>query len=667
MNTPPDPQRLIAAHHAAASFYRARLPDAANALAYLHSRGIVATVVRNAPWTIGYAPRGWTALRDHLRRAGFTDRELLAAGLATTTRTGGIVDVFRDRVMFPIRDTAGNMVAFTGRDLSGRAGVPKYRNTTTTAIYHKKRLLYGLGEQLGAHRPDRPTVLLVEGPADVLAVARLRRSPTGTAPPGPLVAVAPCGTALTAEQVALLAGVVEPGTPVVVAFDADPAGRDAADAAYRLLRAWPGPVEAIALPPGRDPAAVVAAGPAHAAATFAHARIPLVDLVVAHTLARFRLDEVPGRLGAVHAVAPVLADIAATDLARAARLSADLAARLDLNPLTVFEAIFPPDTPRTTDPPEPGEEDHRHQPPAAADRPAAGAGAGGGDAIPLGGAGFPDPDTVAHHYARSCPATAAAATWVQHDPATGHSAWVIAEGLTATIADREATRLAAEIAGRVALLVGAEQAIAIARAAVNAHATQPGADARANASIAILTSFDGQQPRPGPGRFTLAWAGAIRAWAATGRWFAPLTTEPTTRAPTTPSSIPVATRTTPARASVRGGPIAVNRIDLPVTQILLAGRALATASPDQLQAAVQGRRPAAALGQVRRLGGPATLAITVRPRPDLARRNAAAVLARQDQPAAAVPAPRSPAQLREALPAAASTPQGRLASAPRAR
>jgi DNA primase catalytic core len=342
-----DPRRLLAAHAAATGFYRAHLPGHLPALAYLHSRGVSAVTAHCPPWTVGYAPAGWTELRDALHVKGFTDRELFAAGLVTTARTGGVIDAFHDRVMFPVRAPAGQVVGFTGRDLSGRPDVPKYRNTVTTAIYRKKRLLYGLAEQLGpAERPlaERPVderlpgaVLLVEGPTDVLAVACLHH----WLPAASYVAVSPCGTALTAEQVALLRGTVGPGTPLVVAFDADAAGEGAADRAYQLLRDWPGAVDALRLPAGTDPASLVARYRHAAVPMLEHARGPLVEVVIEHRLNRFRLDEPEGRVNALRAAAPLVAEVAQRDTRQAAVLSAHLAARLHLNPLTVFEAVYP--------------------------------------------------------------------------------------------------------------------------------------------------------------------------------------------------------------------------------------------------------------------------------------------------------------------------------------
>lgn len=659
----PDPQRLIAAHAAANEFYRSRILADPRALAYLRSRGIVAATAHTPPWTLGYAPRGWTHLRDHLRHAGYADEELLAAGLVTTAGNGNLIDVFRNRITFPIRNPDGHIVAFTGRDLSGRANTPKYRNTTTTAIYSKKHTLYGLAEQLGGDTQPA-AVMLVEGPADVVAVARLRQSLGAEEYRKPYVAVAPCGTALTAEQIALLADAVPPGTPLVVAFDPDTAGRAAADKSYELLRDWPGPVDGIALPSGADPAELVAQGRASAVAALEQARRPLADLVLDHRLAPHlarlesrlaelaRLDRDPRtesfhiRLDAVHAVAPLVADIATRDIAHAARLSAQLANRLDLNPLTVFEAIYPPaEEPDGAAapfslPPE-GETN------AQRDR---------RTATPLGGAGFPDPELVGHQYARICPPAAPAAIWVQHDSTTGHTAWVVAEGVTDSPGDRAAAHLAAEVAGRAAVLVGARQAVDIARTAVNAHFAQLSAG-RGDAAITVLTSFDGDQPSLGPRRFTIAWAGDVKAYGSTGRWFALLTADHTLRGHATrrDPTVPAVAGDGALTASVRSGAVGVNRIDVPLSQIVFVGRALTRTAPGHIRRAVEWRNPANAVAQLARLGGASTAALVVRPRPDRAGHAiSAAELARQDQ--AAGSAPRVPAPLparlaRRALPA----------------
>jgi DNA primase catalytic core len=656
----PDPRRLIAAHAAANEFYRARIQAEARALIYLRSRGIVAATAHREPWTLGYAPSGWTHLRDHLREAGYADAELLAAGLVSTAGNGNLIDVFRNRVTFPIRNPDGDIVAFTGRDLSGRANTPKYKNTTTTAVYSKKHTLYGLAEQLGGDAQPA-AVMLVEGPADVLALARLRQSVGEDDYRQPYVAVAPCGTALTAEQVARLADTVPPGTPLVVAFDPDTAGRAAIEKSYELLRGWSGPVDAIALPAGTDPAALVAHGRASAVQVLEQARQPLPDLLVDQRLDRFRLDEIPGRLGALHAAAPLVADVAARDTDHAARLSAYLATRLDLNPLTVHEVVCPPpeDTddpqtagPDTADDPDPSTAAEDHTPDVEPER---------RTATPLGGAGFPDPDLVGHQYARTCPPAAPAATWVQHDPTTGHTAWVLAEGVTDSPGDRDAARLAAEVAGRAAVLVGAHTAVQIARTAVNAHFAQPGV-ARGDAAITVLTSFDGDQPVAGHRSFTVAWAGDVTAYGSTGGWFAPLTAAHTLRghARRNDPDAPGVAGDGALTASVRAGAIGVNRIDVSLNQIVLIGRALAHTGVDDIRRAVEWRNPANAIDQLARHGGAATAALVMRPRPDrVGRADNAARLARQDQTAGASRAATAPPTTRPARPALRATPARR--------
>ncbi|WP_432976772.1 toprim domain-containing protein [Dactylosporangium sp. CA-233914] len=656
-----DPARLIAAHRVANEFYRSHLLDEPRALAYLHSRGIVAASASTAPWTIGYAPAGWTILRDHLRANGFTDAELLDAGLITTARNGNHIDVFRDRVTFPIRNAQGDVVAFTGRDLSGRDGTPKYRNTTTTAIYHKSALLYGLAEQLPVN-PAPSAVLLVEGPADTVALA-------STHGDRKLLLAAPCGTALTANQVELLASTVPAQTPLVLAFDADAAGQAALDKAYRLVRRWPGPIEAIMLPTGTDPAFLVARhGAAQAAATLHDARRPLADVVLEHQLAPRlrRLDEReqeltttgrdPGlelfirRVDTVRSVAPLLADVAHVDPNHAARLSVELALRLHLEPLTVLEAVFPP-------------QDASDEAASAPDPPPR-------PAMAMGTRGYPDPSIVGHEFARACPPDAPAATWVEHDPHTGHTAWVLCEGVGVDPADRDAAHLAAEVAGRSAVLVGAYKAVEIARHAVNAAFAEPGVR-QGNASIVVVCSFDGDRPQPGAGQFTVAWAGDAGAYAtaspdhartvadtATVRnWFAAVTVDHTvtSRHPHAISGRQPASSADRARASqpggqrspaggqlltasVRGGAIGLNRLDLPPTSIVLAGRRTTAVGIERLRAAVEPRRPDVTLANLRQLAGRQTIAIVVRP--DAARQRdvmTAARLARQDLAGANVP------------------------------
>jgi DNA primase len=221
---PDDPQRLHKVATAATEFYRAQyLRRGSPAPGYLAARGLAAAGARERPWTIGYAPDHWTALTDHLRHLGYPDQDLLDVGVATRARSGDLIDVFRDRLMFPIfADTTP--IAFTARTLGEQSPTnPKYLNTRDTEIYRKGEHLYGL-EQQRTRLAAGWTPAIVEGPTDVLAVAT---SYARSGSPG-VVGVAPCGTALTERQFAAVAATEAARTTgIIAAFDADPAGRAA--------------------------------------------------------------------------------------------------------------------------------------------------------------------------------------------------------------------------------------------------------------------------------------------------------------------------------------------------------------------------------------------------------------------------------------------------------
>lgn len=315
-------ERLICAHERAAAYFAEQLhtPDGVGPRPYLERRGL-GPALASPVWSIGYAPSGWTALTDHLRSAGYTDRELLLAGLAVTTRRDTIVDRFRDRVTLGIRNTDGELVAFVGRAApQARQDVPKYLNSPSTPIYDKGAVLFGLAEQQEIH-DGGATVVLVEGPLDVLAVSE------ANAPGGPkLAAVAPCGTALTSAQARALSHVVGDAR-LVVAFDSDRAGQRAAATAYSLLSREISHLDAASLPRGSDPAELLTiGGPPMLRAALADTQ-PLADRVVDRVLERYRDrdDNAEARVCALHEVAPVVASLHPREVGReVARVSAAL-------------------------------------------------------------------------------------------------------------------------------------------------------------------------------------------------------------------------------------------------------------------------------------------------------------------------------------------------------
>ena len=314
---PADIQRLYAAHADAAAYYRDQLTRHRGPATYLHERGLGTVVERDAPWRIGYAPRAWTALTDYLRSRGFSGAELVTAGLARRGRDGRIFDVFRDRIVFPIRNRDGHTVAFTGRlwqtPTATDAESPKYLNSPDSPIYAKSLELFGLYEQQDRTGAGWPPVL-VEGPADALAVWLSYPRTGGTG----LVALAPCGTALTETQLA--AAVALQGARrfgIAVAFDGDQAGHKAAERAYELLQAHPEIIARGAVfAPGADPAQLLREpdGRARLRTTLGRRAQPLLHTVLDHRLGRMvqrtpqLLHEIPGRLAVARVLAPMIAE-----------------------------------------------------------------------------------------------------------------------------------------------------------------------------------------------------------------------------------------------------------------------------------------------------------------------------------------------------------------------
>jgi DNA primase len=208
--------------------------------------------------------------------------------------------------------------------------VPKYVNSPRTCLYHKGEMLFGLWDAREAIAAGAQPVI-VEGPFDAIAVA--------TACTGRCAGVAPCGTALTAEQVRTLRQVADLGTTgMLVAFDSDTAGRLAAIRAYHLLTPYTHEVSAIVLPAGQDPAQVfVERGPSALAEIATHLH-PLADLVTDAMVDRWSrwLEYPEGQINALRATAPV---IAAMPVPHVARQVARLAHRLGLDHATVTEAV----------------------------------------------------------------------------------------------------------------------------------------------------------------------------------------------------------------------------------------------------------------------------------------------------------------------------------------
>ena len=248
----PNRTRLVAANRAAADFFTAALtsPEASVGRQFLDDRGFDAEA--QARFGVGYAPRSWDALLGQLRSRGFSDAEIVAAGLVSQGQRGTF-DRFRGRLVWPIRDAAGDVLGFGARKLTDDDDGPKYLNTPETALYKKSHVLYGL-DLARRDIAKRRQVVLVEGYTDVMA-AHLA---------GVTTAVATCGTAFGADHASLLRRYLMDddafGGEVIFTFDGDAAGQKAA------LRAFEGDQRFvaqtfIAISPGRHGPLRAPAGP----------------------------------------------------------------------------------------------------------------------------------------------------------------------------------------------------------------------------------------------------------------------------------------------------------------------------------------------------------------------------------------------------------------------
>ena len=228
--------RVYEANREAARFYYSKLfaPEGKQALSYLRGRALSDKTITR--FGLGYAPNNRFALTNHLKQKGFSDSELIAANLVFKSRSGNsVIDRFVDRVMFPIIDLRGNVIAFGGRIMSDQK--PKYLNTSDTIVFNKSQNLFSLNN---AKNSGTRRLILCEGYMDVIAVNQA----------GFTDAVATLGTSLTTEQAMLMKRYCD---EVVICYDADEAGQKATQRAIGILRSTGLNVRVLAIPDGKDP------------------------------------------------------------------------------------------------------------------------------------------------------------------------------------------------------------------------------------------------------------------------------------------------------------------------------------------------------------------------------------------------------------------------------
>lgn len=307
--------RLRALLEDAVTFYRHALtqtPAGKPALDYLYKRGLTPGSLET--FGLGYAPTGWDTAMQHFASRGYTNEELLQAGLIVEKDSGGYRDKFHNRILFPIRDGMGKMCGFGGRILDPN-DIPKFLNSPQTVLFDKGRLLYGLDQARKAIRVQEQAVI-VEGYLDVIALHQCGFANT----------ISPMGTALTEDQLRLLKRFTR---RIVLALDPDAAGEKATLRGLELARQamdhgeelvfdargllrhearLQADVRVTTLPPGRDPDEVALANPKDWEAIVRNAK-PIVVHVMETLAASRNLEDAKEKREVAQQVMPLIADI----------------------------------------------------------------------------------------------------------------------------------------------------------------------------------------------------------------------------------------------------------------------------------------------------------------------------------------------------------------------
>jgi DNA primase len=294
-------RRLIDAHRVAKDFYSERIRGDSGRVAreFLAERGFKLSDVEL--FGVGYSPAGWDELTRHLRGRGFTDDELTRAGLARQGRRG-LIDMFRGRLMWPVRDLTGETIAFGARKLDTGDDGPKYLNTPETVLFKKGHVLYGadLAKREIAHRRQ---AVIVEGYTDVMA-CHLSGVPT---------AVATCGTSFGEDHVKILRRLImdTDGSDgeVIFTFDGDAAGQKAALRAFGLEEKFVTQTFVAVQPDGLDPCDLRLSQGDGAVRDLIARRVPLFEFAIRSALAKHDLDTTEGQLAALDEAAPIVARI----------------------------------------------------------------------------------------------------------------------------------------------------------------------------------------------------------------------------------------------------------------------------------------------------------------------------------------------------------------------
>ncbi|MDJ1640920.1 DNA primase [Streptomyces sp. NPDC005951] len=298
--------RLIEAHQAAAEFYVRALesPEAEIGRTFLAERGFDQEAATH--FRVGYSPAGWDHLTRYLRGKGFSDKELITSGLSQDGRRGPI-DRFRGRLMWPISDTAGDIVGFGARKLRDDDNGPKYLNTPETPIYKKSQVLYGIDlAKKDIAKASRAVV--VEGYTDVMACHLA----------GVTTAIATCGTAFGNDHIKILRRLLmdNGSARVIFTFDGDSAGQKAALRAFEDDQKFAAETYIAIAPDGMDPCDLRLVKGDDAVRDLVEPRTPLFEFALRQIVGRYDLETPAGRAAALDEAAAVVAKIKTSSVQR---------------------------------------------------------------------------------------------------------------------------------------------------------------------------------------------------------------------------------------------------------------------------------------------------------------------------------------------------------------
>ncbi|WP_380285040.1 DNA primase [Kitasatospora purpeofusca] len=294
--------RLVEAHKVAAAYYREQLasPEAEIGRRFLAERGFDEEAATT--FGVGYAPAGWEHLVRYLRGKGFSDKEILLGGLASQGQRGGLIDRFRGRLVWPIRDIAGEVIGFGARRLREDDNGPKYLNTPETPIYKKSHVLYGI-DLAKKEIAKSGRAVVVEGYTDVMACHLA----------GVTTAVATCGTAFAEDHIKIIRRLLMDTSQyrgeTVFTFDGDAAGQKAALRAFEDDQKFAAKTSIAVSPGGMDPCELRLAMGDEAVRELIDNPVPLFEFALNSAVAKHRVDTPEGRSAALEEAAPIVAKI----------------------------------------------------------------------------------------------------------------------------------------------------------------------------------------------------------------------------------------------------------------------------------------------------------------------------------------------------------------------